>query len=250
MLFNLHLGQEVHADVPDANRSRLLDGTGQDGKLERGTRPDLIIYIKMSDTKKYGKEFWNQIFSEGKKFRSLNSDELNNILGKTKQVLDREIKNAADIGAGTGELTISLAEKGIEVTAFDISNIALEKTRELISEKYRDLITLEELDLNKEEFPDIYKNNFDIIFAKFILGLKSIESEKVLDKIKELLTEKGALVIITPVLVEGQEYNEHQNKISVKKLDFEKVLHSKFNLVEILFEKGETSWPLMAYLCF
>lgn len=199
----------------------------------------------MQDTK----EFWNKIFSEGKKFRSLSDEELDNILTKAKEVTGREIKNVADIAAGTGELTLSIAEKGIRVTAFDISNVAIEKTRELVPEKYKDLITLQEFDLNKEDFPSVYRNKFDVIFAKYILGLKTIESEEVLDKIKDLLAEKGVLVIITPALIEGQGYDARQNKISVRKVAFEKMLHSKFNLVEILSEKGDASWPLMTYIC-
>mgnify|MGYP001590690790 CR=1 FL=1 len=195
------------------------------------------------------KEFWNQIFSEGKKFRPLEGDELDSILEKAQQTIGHKIKRAADVGAGTGELALSLAQRNIDVTAFDISPVALGKAKELSFENYKDLITFQEFDLNKEKFASIYKNSFDVVFAKFILGLKSIESENLLDKLKELLTSEGILVIITPVLVKGQEYDERQKNISVQKEVFETILSSKFKLVETLFEKGEVSWPLIAYLC-
>ncbi len=74
---------------------------------------------------------------------------------------DLKGKKILDIGAGTGRLSLRLAEKGAEVTALDVSPEILK-----VLKKKNSKITIVVGDAENLPFPD---NSFDIMIAAFLI---------------------------------------------------------------------------------
>ncbi|NMC51352.1 methyltransferase domain-containing protein [Candidatus Kuenenbacteria bacterium] len=93
-----------------------------------------------------------------KKLAYLDSFEQFHLLPNLKDIKGKTI---LDVGAGTGRLTLRLAEKGADVTAIDISPEILK-----ILKKKNNKIKTMVADAESLPFPD---NSFDIIVAAFLI---------------------------------------------------------------------------------
>jgi SAM-dependent methyltransferase len=190
-------------------------------------------------------EFWDSLFAKGQKFRPIKEEELDAILAHLGQPHD-----AADIGAGTGGLVLSLAARGIRATAFDISNTALVALREAADNQGRnELVRTVQADINNAAFGVGYESAFDVVFSKLSIAFAR-DRAGVLARTSAMLRPDGALVVITPVLLEGQTYDDRQNRISVPRVEFEAQLHACFGSVEVFHEDApQAGWPVVTYIC-
>ena len=194
------------------------------------------------------KKFWDDLFAGGQIYRPLKDENLEAILKQYADTTGLQPKDVADIGAGTGDVAVALAKRGFNVTAFDISSVALD----LASVKAKEAgvgIYTQEADINAPDFGDAYQGAFDLIFLKIAIAFASNKTD-VVQCLCSMLRPKGAVVIITPILVPGGEYDERQKGISVLRSDLEDVLEKNFGKVKIISEQGEQTWPLVTYLCF
>lgn len=194
------------------------------------------------------KQFWNDLFAGGQTFKPLKEEALDEILGQYVNISGAQPKDVADIGAGTGDVTIALAKRGFNVTALDISSVALEMASTKANEAGAPIKT-QEADINSPDFGEDYKESFDLVFIKLAVAFSTNKPE-FLKRLHSILRSKGALVIITPVLIDGGEYDDRQKGISVSRAELEAMLKTEFKEVKVVSEQGEPSWPLVTYLCF
>jgi len=202
-----------------------------------------IIIYTMDDKKK----FWDDLFAGGQTYRPLKDEDLEEILRQYSDMSGLQPKVIADIGAGTGDVTVVLAKRGFNVTAFDISSVALDSASIKAKEAGVDIYT-EEADINASDFGDTYQEAFDLIFLKLAIAFADNGAD-VIQRVHSMLRPKGAVVIITPVLVLGGEYSERQKGISVSRKELEGILENNFSKFKIVSEQGEPIWPLVTYLC-
>src|SRR6266568_9194203 len=71
---------------------------------------------------------WNSIYQSGRDYRPMNLLLLDNILAQVPRS-EARTKTALDIGCGTGDLAIKLAERGYQVTGIDLSDVAIDQAR-------------------------------------------------------------------------------------------------------------------------
>lgn len=194
------------------------------------------------------KQFWDDLFAGGQSFRPLKEEPLDEILKQYADVSGVQPSDVADIGAGTGDVAIGLAKRGFNVTAFDISSIALE----ILSIKAKGLgvsIKTQEVDINSSDLGAGHKQSFDLVFIKLAIAFSANKPE-FLKEVHSMLRPQGALVIITPVLVDGGEYDKRQKGISVPRVELENLLQTEFKSFKVVSEEEESQWPLVTYLCF
>lgn len=99
-----------------------------------------------------------------------------------------------DAGCGTGNFTLKLAGRGLEVIGVDISPPMLEKAREKVARIDKELkISFKEMNVLETEFPDSY---FDGIFS--VAVIEFLEDEKKEDLIQEMfrVVKPGGKVLI------------------------------------------------------
>lgn len=125
-----------------------------------------------------------------------------------KKVLKSNPKNALDVACGTGDISIALMQKGIEVTGLDIASEMLEIAKNKTDRRYN-----REIEKNKKNrrnklqiksveyvlasadslpFPD---NTFDLVTIGF--GIRNFENRgEALLEIKRVLKNTGELAIL------------------------------------------------------
>lgn len=118
-----------------------------------------------------------------KKETYLNSFEKNKLLPLLSSIKDKKV---LDVGAGTGRLSIALAERGAVVTAFDIS----EKMLEILKRKNNKIETI----VGDAESMPFADGAFDIVTAAFlIVHLK--DPERFFDEVYRVLKPDGLFVV-------------------------------------------------------
>jgi protein-L-isoaspartate(D-aspartate) O-methyltransferase len=190
-------------------------------------------------------EFWDDIFTQGQKYRPLKDGDLDAILAHTGKP-----EAAADIGAGTGSLALALAQRGIPTTAFDISGVALGKINDTARERgIEHSVHTVQGNINDIDFGSNHQGSFDLIFMKLAIAFAR-PREQALERIRAMLRPGGSLVIITPVLLDGSTYDARQTDISVPREEFELQLKEYFSDTKIFSEQGDDpNWPLVTYIC-
>ncbi len=163
------------------------------------------------------KEFWDNVFKEKKGFSPMNLILLNRVLDFVKSY--KIPKMALDVGCGSGDLVLKLSKLGLDTTGIDFSDVALEKTKSLIEDN-KIQAKLIKIDLNNSKFSISLAERFDIIFCKLVYAFIS-DKEMFFENIKNLLSENGSFILITPVLYKGIEYDKRLKGISV---DYEETL--------------------------
>ncbi len=111
-----------------------------------------------------------------------------------KSILDHQPENVLDIATGTGDLVISLAEKGLDnVVGLDLSNGMLEVARKKVKQKNLDQqIKLVQGDSENLPYEDNY---FDAICVAF--GVRNFENlEKGLGEIFRVLKPGGLFIVL------------------------------------------------------
>lgn len=193
------------------------------------------------------KEFWNKIFEGGQKYRPLKEEQLDRILKHAAKLMGVPPRDVADVAAGTGGITLALARRNLHVVAFDISSVALEGIRKIArQEGLEKKIQTVEVDFDNL-FEEKHSSTFDIVFLKLAIAFAKDKTRSLLN-VSKLLRPGSVLVIITPVLIAGQNYDERQLSISISRTEIEEILNKEFKKVEVFSEEGDSSWPLVTYL--
>ena len=184
------------------------------------------------------KDKWNQAFKNDRKFHVINEEYLLKLLDFTKQKRGgKSIENALDLGCGTGDLLVKLAKSGISATGVDFSDIALGVAKnKIVESEFSEKIKLIEFDLNELDKFD-KAERYDIIFSNISYSFINNKDE-FLKNAKKLLDNNGVFVLITPILIDEEEYSERLKNISVEKSDVEELLKKEFGSF-IIFNKRD-----------
>lgn len=171
---------------------------------------------------------WDDSFKAGKDYTPFNEVLLNEIL---KDINHKE-KNALDLGCGTGDAVLKIAERGMSVTGTDWSNEALEKAQSRINvTDYKNQIKFIQTDLNELANAKLQTGIFDFVLCKLVIAF--MEDKKLFcQTVKSLLSPDGIFVIQTPVLHGGINYTpEDKPKIAVNYEEFLILLNGVFESV-------------------
>lgn len=165
-------------------------------------------------------EFWDEMFSLGKDYQVFNKVLLNKLISDYH--LEGDI---LDVGCGTGDLTIALAERGLSVTGLDFSSVAIEKAKER-AKKSGVTATFHCGDLSTIKEGRKYK----VIFCKLVYAFIPSKQE-FLQKVKSILTDSGVFIVITPILNESNRDIEKKPGICASDEDVA-LLKKEFRLVD------------------
>lgn len=190
---------------------------------------------------------WNAVHNSGKEYAPVSDDLINKIFKESTNT-----RTVLDMGCGKGDLLAKLAERQEigELVGVDISKIALQKAKENL-EEFISRVVLIEADFDDADFVSKFNGRtFDIIIINLSLAFVD-NKDDFCNKVKELLSEGGIFTCRTPVLLEGEEYDDRQNRISISEDELENVLKKNFKEVLILEddELDRPKWPLRTYLC-
>jgi 2-polyprenyl-3-methyl-5-hydroxy-6-metoxy-1,4-benzoquinol methylase len=156
---------------------------------------------------------WNKQYESGRDYRVMNQLLLNDILASAKISTGGTV---LDIGCGTGDLAVKLAQRGYFVTGIDLAesaiNLANARSDEArTSDKTNFLIGSVESESELSQVDDL---QFNLITCKLVYAF-IVDKKSFLNWIKRHLLPDGYLVIITPVLHEGINYSPRMTSISV-----------------------------------
>ncbi|WP_067472257.1 SAM-dependent methyltransferase [Actinomadura hibisca] len=132
--------------------------------------------------------FWDARYSESDRIWS----------GRPNTMLVREITGvrpgaALDIGSGEGADAIWLAEQGWQVTAVDISQVALDRAAEEAAKAgVADRVDWQRHDLG-ETFP---KGEFDLVSAQYLHAPGEMPREKMLRRAADAVAPGGLLMVV------------------------------------------------------
>ena len=169
---------------------------------------------------------WDKCYQEGAKYLKLNQILFDLIIQKVLQNLQEDtLLHAIDLGCGRGELVAQLSCVSKCVWGGDGSKVALDSAR---SQKIANAKFFEMNLNNLEDFSQTYSSHFDAIFCK--LTFPFIENkEDFLRKCNEMLVDRGALVIITPIQLKGIEYHGKDARISFSQEKLMKMLKATYD---------------------
>lgn len=133
-------------------------------------------------------EFWNDFYESKNQVWSGN---VNPHLVRIAKTLEPSM--ALDLGCGEGGDAIWLASQGWHVTATDISDVALSRTKTLAEKQQVDAtVTLEQHDFEKS-FPD---GLFNLVSAQFLQSPVEFQRQVVLQKAAAAVSRGGVLLIV------------------------------------------------------
>lgn len=113
-------------------------------------------------------------------------------------LIEREIpvgvyQKVVDVGCGRGRHSITLAERGYDVTGFDLSPTAIEKARRIAKERDLSSVRFIVQDMRKP-LDDTFDAAFNL-FTTFGYFLEDSENERVLKSVNSMLKPKGLFLI-------------------------------------------------------
>lgn len=156
---------------------------------------------------------FDDYYKQGKDFFPV--ENLHILLQEVEKLLGRKIKNALDLGCGTGKLIAELARYNILVKGIDTSRVAIKKAQARgVS------ATLGDMDKPVE-------GTYDLIFSK--LSIAFVQNQKsFLSYVYNALQKKGVFILITPVLFGCKYTNKRIRNISVPRMQLENNLKYVF----------------------
>lgn len=150
-------------------------------------------------------------------------------------IKNKGLKDILDIGSGKGRDSLFFAEKGLGVTAVDISDIALK----MIQEK-NPRIKCFSGDITEIEFPD---NSFDVIYGHLILHyFNHADLANIIKKIHRILRRDGYVFIKCksvedPLFGKGKKieknvyFHEHLRNFFTK--EYMRKILKDFDIIEV-----------------
>ncbi len=162
---------------------------------------------------------WDEQYSQAKDYTSPSTEKLARLLLKAG-VISGE---ALDLGCGTGQLTRDLYHRGFRVVGVDGSGVAIN-----IARKASPHIKYFQADL-EEPFPsEVTTHTYHLATCNLVFAF--IHKKQIfLKRIKKLLNEGGALIIVSPVL---EQIAQERASIAVDKAATLSQLASLFREVE------------------
>ncbi len=101
----------------------------------------------------------------------------------------RAVTNVLDLGCGSGVHTLFLAEEGFKVYATDISNRAIENTKNKLAEKKLNIEVLEKESISAISFPNSF---FDVVLSIGVFDAAGYEeTKKAIPLISSILKNDG-----------------------------------------------------------
>lgn len=171
---------------------------------------------------------WDAIYRSEKDFKYLSNSDLNFILKQTNIVIGN---SALDIGCGTGQLCRDLFHKGYDVLGIDMSKEAINIAKSS-TVKLGNGINFQLYDIEKDQTL-VYK--YDLIVSKYVFAF--INNKQIfLNKIKELMNNNSALMIISPNVGSQPDNKKH---IAVNKDETLKLLNQSFNKVDYYLRNND-----------
>lgn len=130
------------------------------------------------------------------------------------------VRKALVVGCGLGDDAELLAEKGFDVTAFDISPTAIDWCKQRFPDSSVNYVVADVFDLNKK-----WQRNFDFVFeARTIQSLPLKVREQVMAAIAQLVTEEGTLLVVTVTRDTPEEPSGPPYPLSLEEVDYFKKL--------------------------
>jgi len=129
-----------------------------------------------------------------------------------KDIISREMKNAADIGCGTGTDSIVLARLGLNVASFDLSPEMIGKAKaNAVNEKVKINFSVSDA----ANIPNKFNDSFDLVisFGNTFANIKKEEFVNSLHRCFNILKKNGMLLI--------------------QVLNFEKIIREKQRIINI-----------------
>jgi len=177
---------------------------------------------------------WDKIYEQGREYSPVNKIWLDLVLGHI-ETEDKFLETALDVGCGTGDFVVKLAQNNIYTTGLDLSEVALDKARERAKDDgVADRTEFIEADIEKINQKDL-PSEVDLVVSKLTYAF--IEDKKAfLQKIKTILREDGWFVLSTPVLISDRDitYSQRMEGISVPLAETNELLSSSFSQCNIL----------------
>lgn len=139
----------------------------------------------IENNQKYWNEgYWKRVINNQK-----NSFKNENWLEKYKEIINKiEGNSAVDLGCGIGQDTKWLIDNGFDVISCDISNIALEKLKELIPNS-------ETLQIDIRETLPFKENSINLVNADLSIHYFYMKDTiKIFNEINRILTPNGILI--------------------------------------------------------
>lgn len=169
---------------------------------------------------------WDDAFTSGKKFTVINEIFLDTLLEDLILIRKgKKIRNALDVGCGTGDLVVKLAKKNIQTTGIDFSKVAIQMAKDFakINKVFQKTDFIE---FNIEHLDGLpSKETYDLITSKLVLAF--IKNKKLfLNEVHNRLNPGGIFILMTPIIVKGA--NKHLQAISVSREKIEKLLKNQF----------------------
>lgn len=130
---------------------------------------------------------------------------------------DLKIK-ALVIGCGLGDDAELLAEKGFDVTAFDISSTAIDWCKQRFPNSTVNYVVADLFDLDSNQD---WQRNFDFVFeARTIQSLPLSVREQVMEIIAQLVTDEGTLLVVTVTRDTPEEPSGPPYPLSLEEVDY------------------------------
>jgi len=158
---------------------------------------------------------WNNKYNQTPKLleQRPQSEKLNSVLKYTNG------KKALDVACGSGRNSIFLAKEGFEVTAIDISEVALKA----LNEQNHKNINTKQVDLEEFSFEE---NSYDLIIMTNFLD------RKIIPKLKTALKQNGVLFIETYMFHDENEKPPSNPNFLLKQGELKTFFDDMFEVLE------------------
>lgn len=172
---------------------------------------------------------WDDSFKSGRDYNPMNEILLDLILNQFQD----KAKTAIDLGCGTGDAVLKLAQKGIPVTGYDWSQNALDRAKERLetADTPKEMFSFSKLDLNQISKIELPEKSIDIVLCKLVVAFVD-DKKSFCEIVKSLLSINGLFIIQTPVLYESVNYTPSDKpEIAVQYKEFKQILEEVFSEV-------------------